>query len=56
MMQRIQFIFNRLAGIANFEAERLALAQAIFTKPDRQFDELEMPAYLRRGIRIKPIR
>ncbi len=36
MMQRIQSIFNRLAGFANFEAERLARAHAIFTEADRR--------------------
>ena len=48
MMQRIQSLFSRLAGIANFEAERLALAHAIFAEADRRFGELETPAYLRR--------
>ena len=52
MMQRIQSIFNRLAGFAYFEAERLAQAHAIFAKADRQFGELETPAYLRRRPRI----
>ena len=36
MMQRIQSIFNRLAGFANFEAERLARAHAIFTEANRR--------------------
>ncbi len=48
MMQRIQSIFNRLTGFATFETERLAQAHAIFAKADRQFGELETPAYLRR--------
>ena len=52
MMQRIQSIFNRLAGFAYFEAERLAQAHAIFAKADRQFEELETPAYLRRRPRL----
>ena len=55
MMQRIQSIFNRLAGIACFEAERLARARAIFTKDDNQFTELETPAYLRRRARITSV-
>lgn len=52
MMQRIQSIFNRLAGFTNFEAERLAQAHAIFAKADCQYGELETPAYLRRRPRI----
>ena len=52
MMQRIQPLFNRLAGFANFEAERLALAHAIFAETDRRFGELETPAYLRRRPRV----
>lgn len=56
MMQRIQSLFSRLAGLANLEAERLALAHAIFAEADRRFGELETPAYLRRQIRISSIR
>lgn len=56
MMQRIQSIFNRLAGFVNFEAERLAQAHAIFAKADRQFGELETPAYLRRRPRVFSVR
>jgi len=56
MMQRIQSIFNRLAGFANFEAERLAQAHAIFAKADRQFGELETPAYQRRRVRVTTFR
>lgn len=52
MMQRIQSIFNVLAGIVNFEADRLAQAHAIFCKVDRQFEDLDTPAYLRRRPRI----
>ena len=52
MMQRIQSLFNRLAGVANFEAERLARAQAIFADADRRFDEFDSPAYLRRQARV----
>ena len=52
MMHRIQSIFNRLAGFANFEAERLAQAHAIFANADRQYEEFETPAYLRRRPRI----
>jgi hypothetical protein len=33
MMQRIQSIFNRLAGFANFEAERLPRAEPSSLKP-----------------------
>jgi len=56
MMQRIQSIFNRLAGIANFEAERLVRAHAIFAEADHRFAELETPAYLRRQPRITSVR
>ena len=56
MMQRIQSLFNRLAGFANFEAERLALAHAIFAETDRRFGDLETPAYLRRRPRVTLIR
>jgi hypothetical protein len=54
MMQRIQSLFNRLAGFANFEAERLARAPAIFAESDRRFGDLETPAYLRRQARVTP--
>jgi hypothetical protein len=56
MLQRIQTIFNRLAGLANFEAEHLALAHTIFAEPNFRFDELESPAYLRRKPRVIWIR
>ena len=52
MMQRIQSFFNRLAGIACFEAERLAKANAIFAKADCRYGDLETPAYLRRQPRL----
>jgi hypothetical protein len=52
MMQRIQSLFNRLAGFANFEAERLARAQAIFADAERRFDEFDSPAYLRRPAKV----
>jgi hypothetical protein len=52
MMQRIQSIFSRLAGFANFDAERLAQANAIFAKADCRYGELETPTYLRRRPRI----
>ena len=48
MMQRIQSLFDRLSGIAHFEAERIALAHAIFAETERHFEHLEKPAYLRR--------
>jgi len=56
MMQRIQSLFSRLAGVANFEAARLALAHAIFVESDHRFRELETPAYLRRGARVTLVR
>jgi hypothetical protein len=52
MMQRIQSLFNRLAGVASFEADHLALAQAIYGDGDRRFLALEAPAYLRRKVKI----
>jgi len=53
MMQRIQTLFNRLAGVASFEADRLALAHAIYGDGDHRFLALETPAYLRRtGTRL----
>ena len=42
MMQRIQTLFNRLAGVASFEADRLALAHAIYGDGDRRFLALEI--------------
>ena len=56
MMQRIQSIFNHLAGIANIEAERLARAHAIFAEADRRFAEFETPTYLRRQVRVTSLR
>ena len=55
MMQRIQLIFNRPAGIANFEADRLARAHATFPEADRRFGEFETPAYLRRRPRVTSV-
>jgi|APHig6443717497_1056834.scaffolds.fasta_scaffold2853983_1 hypothetical protein len=48
MMQRLQTLFNRLAGVASFEADRLALAHAIYGEQDRYYATFETPAYLRR--------
>jgi hypothetical protein len=56
MMQRIQSLFNRLAGIATFEAERLARAHAIFAEAERRFGELDSPAYLRRRARAGSVK
>ena len=56
MMQRIQTLFNRLAGVASFEADRLALARAIYGDGDRRFLELETPAYLRRQPKVTSVR
>jgi hypothetical protein len=52
MMQRIQSLFSRLAGIATYEAERLAQARAIFDDADRHFGEFDSPAYLRRRAKV----
>jgi hypothetical protein len=52
MMQRIQSLFNRLAGVASFEAERLARANAIFADAERHFGRFDSPAYLRRRPKI----
>jgi hypothetical protein len=52
MMQRIQTLFNRLAGIASFEADRLTLAHAIYGEQDRRYATFETPAYLRRQARV----
>jgi hypothetical protein len=52
MMQRIQSLFNRLAGVASFEAERLARAHAIFADAERRFGRFESHAYLRRRARV----
>jgi hypothetical protein len=54
MMQRIQSLFNRLAGIATFEAERLAQARAIFADAERRFGEFDSPAYQRRRAKVIP--
>jgi hypothetical protein len=52
MMQRIQTLFNRLAGVASFEADRMALARAIYGDGNRRFLALETPAYLRRQSKV----
>lgn len=52
MMQRLQTLFNRLAGVASFEAERLALAHAIYGEQDHRYLAFETPAYLRRQARV----
>jgi len=52
MMQHLQSLFSRFASIATFEADRLAQAHAIFADADRQYGELETPAYLRRRPRM----
>ena len=48
MMQHIQFLFSRLAGIASIEADRLARIRAIFADAERRFGEFDRPAYIRR--------
>lgn len=52
MMQHIQSLFSRLAGIATFEAERLAQARAIFADAERRFGKFDSPAYLRRRAKV----
>jgi hypothetical protein len=52
MMHHLQSFFSRLAGIATFEADRLAQAHAIFADADRRFGELDSPAYLRRKSKV----
>ena len=52
MMQHLQSLFSRLAGIATFEADRQAQAHAIFADADLRFGELDSPAYLRRKARV----
>ena len=56
MMQHLQSLFSRLAGIATYEADRLAQAHAIFADADRRFGEFDSPAYLRRKARIAALR
>jgi hypothetical protein len=56
MMQHIQSLFNRLAGVASFEAERLARAHAIFADVERRFGQFDSPAYLRRRPKIGRVR
>ena len=53
MMHHLQSLFSRLAGIATFEADRLARAHAIFADAERRFGEFETPTYLRRQIQIR---
>ena len=53
MIQHLQSLFSRLAGIATFEADRLARAHAIFADAERRFGYLETPAYLRRRTRVR---
>ncbi len=53
MMHHVQSIFSRLAGIATFEADRLARAHAIFADAERRFGEFDSPAYLRRRPRVR---
>jgi hypothetical protein len=48
MFQRLQSLFNRLAGVAACEADRLAVAHALFASYERRYDGLDTPAYLRR--------
>lgn len=52
MMQHLPSLFSRLAGIATFEADRLARTNAIFADAERRFGELYSPAYLRRKARV----
>jgi hypothetical protein len=52
MMQHLQSLFSRLAGIATYEAERLARAQAIFTDAEQRYGRFDSPAYLRRRTRV----
>jgi hypothetical protein len=52
MMQHLQSLFSRLSGIATYEAERLARAQAIFADAERRYGRFDSPAYLRRQARI----
>lgn len=47
MLNHLQLLFNRLAGIAEIEAERLSQSQRVFSTSPR-FDHLELPAVWRR--------
>lgn len=47
MMNHLQSLFNRLAGIAEIEAGRLMYSRRIFTQSS-DFDHLEVPAVWRR--------
>jgi hypothetical protein len=53
MMHHLQYLFSRLAGIATFEADRLAQAHAIFADAERRFGAFDSPAYLRRRPRVR---
>ncbi len=51
MMNRLQSLFNRLAGIATLEAEMRSRAHAIYCVRE-SMDALETPACWRRKSRI----
>jgi hypothetical protein len=51
-MERIQKLFELLAGISAEEDARLARAKAIFANSDRDMNALQLPACWRRKQRI----
>lgn len=54
-MQRIQYWFEIIAGIAHDEQCRLERAHAIFRNPSLDLDTLQTPACWRRRPRIRQI-
>lgn len=53
MLNHLQSLFNRLAGIAEVEAERLLLSKRVFSTSS-QFEHLEVPAVWRRKSMVVP--
>lgn len=53
MINRMQDIFNRLAGIAILEAERFSRAHAIFVRDEAHLAGLEKPACWRRSPKVR---
>ena len=51
-LQSLQRLFDRLVGVAHYEAALRAHAQVVFAERNFDFARLDGPAYLRRQARI----
>ena len=51
-LQSIQRFFNRMVGIAHYEAALREHARLVFAKRTPDFSRFDCPAYLRRPARI----